>query len=274
MNAKELYWPDLADRTETIRVINHAAGVCFVVGGGTAIIVALQMAGVFNLFPVGPETFIDSALFFLIGAGIFRKSRIAAIAGLLLYAFGQYMMIQAGGGHISFLMILFMLAFINGVRATMAYHEFGADEGSVSAIPLNQLNPLTGQPITGSVPVADAAAGDLPSVRRNPFRIIAAAVLLLAAAGGAAYAFLGRGGGQAPHVMIQASAPPPAADLKAETALAPSGNKSNSRIRTFKMKSGETISGKVVVEDSVYFTVETAIGQQKIVIREDMASEL
>ena len=41
--------------------------------------------------------------------------------------------------------------------------------------------------------------------------------------------------------------------------------------RTFKLKDGRTITGKVLLDDPVYYTVEVPGGRQEIVIKEDIA---
>ena len=43
--------------------------------------------------------------------------------------------------------------------------------------------------------------------------------------------------------------------------------------RTFQLKNGETVIGKVELEDEVHYAVETADGSQKIIIKEDLAAE-
>jgi hypothetical protein len=41
--------------------------------------------------------------------------------------------------------------------------------------------------------------------------------------------------------------------------------------RTFKLKSGETVTGKIELQDEVHYAVRLADGTQRIIIKEDMA---
>jgi hypothetical protein len=43
-------------------------------------------------------------------------------------------------------------------------------------------------------------------------------------------------------------------------------------VRTFQLKNGQIIEGKVLQEDPIYYTIETAAGTQQIVIKEDLAA--
>ncbi|HBL58637.1 MAG TPA: hypothetical protein DDZ80_09010 [Cyanobacteria bacterium UBA8803] len=71
--------------------------------------------------------FWDVGIFVAIAWGIHKMSRFAAVAGLVLYIVEQIIMRISNPSNFGaglFIVILFILAFINAVRGTFAYHRF------------------------------------------------------------------------------------------------------------------------------------------------------
>ncbi len=73
-----------------------------------------------------PDWLWDAAFFVAIGIGIYRFSRIAAVAGLTLYLIERVLIFQQQGekaltGLALYLLIIFTFAFVNGIRGTFAY---------------------------------------------------------------------------------------------------------------------------------------------------------
>ena len=71
----------------------------------------------------GIQAFASPLVFGSLSFGIYRKWRIAAISGLVLFLIGPgYALVKVGGspGAIS---LLAALAFLHGVRGTFAYHK-------------------------------------------------------------------------------------------------------------------------------------------------------
>lgn len=99
---------------------------CFV--AGTTAIVAL--ASIFGMlpkeFPINGWSLIDAALYAIIAWGIYQRSRIAALMGLIVYCLERiYMQITLGAsfGAGIFVTLIIIFAFINSVRGTFAYHR-------------------------------------------------------------------------------------------------------------------------------------------------------
>lgn len=72
-------------------------------------------------------SFWDAGIFVAIAWGIHKMSRFAAVAGLVLYIVEQIVMRTSNpslSGSGLFLVVFFVLAFINAVRGTFAYHRF------------------------------------------------------------------------------------------------------------------------------------------------------
>jgi hypothetical protein len=75
---------------------------------------------------------VDAALFGIIAWGIYRMSRVAAVAGLVFYIVEQVIAIatsdtKKGFGIVAILMIM---AFFNAVRGTFAYHRLRKSDRS------------------------------------------------------------------------------------------------------------------------------------------------
>ncbi|MBD2328726.1 hypothetical protein [Alkalinema sp. FACHB-956] len=99
---------------------------CFVMGMTTIVAIASMFGLLPATFPVNAWALIDAALFAGIAWGIYQMSRVAALAGLIIYCIERvYMQIALGpkvGAGIIVTMLL-ICAFINAVRGTFAYHR-------------------------------------------------------------------------------------------------------------------------------------------------------
>jgi hypothetical protein len=67
---------------------------------------------------------VDAAIFAVIAVGIWRRSRVAAWAGLLFYVAERIYMWMTIGVRSPIVATVFVLAFVGGVRGTMALHRF------------------------------------------------------------------------------------------------------------------------------------------------------
>lgn len=108
----ELFRPDLTTEPGAHSACHSASRACYIIAGCTAI------AGFFN----GWLVLVDASLFVIIGYGIGKMSRTAAIAGLLLYLLVQVSVISQGRfpGIIPFFVVVILF---NSVRASFAYHQ-------------------------------------------------------------------------------------------------------------------------------------------------------
>jgi hypothetical protein len=69
---------------------------------------------------------VDGVFFAVIAWGLSRKSRTAAVAGLLLYIFERLYMWSTVGMRNPVVAVLFTLAFVSGVRGTFAWKRISA----------------------------------------------------------------------------------------------------------------------------------------------------
>lgn len=252
-------WPPIDDIEDAKKAAHIGAGCAFLVAIITAIFTSLSLRGM-KLFPgLNASSFVDVGLFLMIGFFIYRYSRIAAVAGLLLYAGEQILMMKTMGFRFSLIPLFFTCHFISGVRGTFDYHHMKKSElQEPTQIPPPQIFQQT------------------PEVsKKRPGLLWAAVLVLLAAFGTGTWYFLSYQKNKAtPSSLTAVTNPQEAAsdtgaasssDAFPQTVLPAPGE------TTFKMKDGKTITGRVLLEDDVYYSVETSGGRQEIVIKEDIA---
>lgn len=120
---KERWWPDITDRETARKVSRQAFWAAIVVVGITVVFATLAAFGT-SVAGITPGALLDAAIFGFIAVGIWNMSRVAAVAGLVLFGLERVLMARdnpRGGGLIVAIALLF--AFANGVRATFAYHK-------------------------------------------------------------------------------------------------------------------------------------------------------
>ncbi len=89
----------------------------------TAIAVVISINGT-DIYGMDYWAFFDVAIFIIIGLGIYKMSRIAAVLGFIFYVAEQVNMMASYGTRPSFLMIVFVITYINAIRGTFAYHKY------------------------------------------------------------------------------------------------------------------------------------------------------
>ncbi len=173
-----VFWPDVDDSKSAHKACAGAAGIAFFIAIVTGIVAWLQASGKINMFPgIGIWAFVDVGLFILIGIGLCFHSRIAALAGLLLYIGERIFMIKTMGFQASHVVaiLIFGLAFVNGVRGAFAWHE----QKKLAA---------------GETPLVlpEQTIADKPK-RNFPFRVIFLLIVLLALAAVAYFLLINKG---------------------------------------------------------------------------------
>ncbi len=122
------YWPAIPDAAAARKVARQAFWGAVVICLITAVFatLALYRAREGN---VTAYSYVDAAAFAVIALGIWKMSRVAAVAGLVLYLI-ERIVGWTGVQNLGYMFIIlaFTLAFVNGVRATFAYHRFMASK--------------------------------------------------------------------------------------------------------------------------------------------------
>jgi hypothetical protein len=126
-SALAFYWP----RVATVAEAKKAARLGFwaaVVCGASAL--ASSLFDFSHLAPRATPHLVhlyDAAVYCWVAIGLFHYSRVAAIAGLGVYALAQVLAyVRHGGppwGSFATVMVMIVLSFVNGVRGTWAYRR-------------------------------------------------------------------------------------------------------------------------------------------------------
>lgn len=119
------FWPEFENIDDAKKALYNGAGMAFFVAVVTAVVTYLHVSGTFRFFEEwSASAYLDAALFTGIGIGlIIFKSRIVAIAAVLIYGGEQYFMMKTIGYRFSIVPIFVMLSFVNAVRGAFAYHD-------------------------------------------------------------------------------------------------------------------------------------------------------
>jgi len=111
-------WPKIVNTRVAVRTARHSAYAAFLVAAFTAVLSAFQMWGASRL------GLIDAAVFLLLGLGIKAMWRSAAVLALALYSLEQILAVVTRLSIPNLaISIIFILYFINGIRATFAYQK-------------------------------------------------------------------------------------------------------------------------------------------------------
>jgi hypothetical protein len=116
------FWPKVNSRKDALFAISEAFWVALSVAILTLVFFLIGFLRSAQS-DVGFEGFFSFALFVGIALGIRQKSRIAALAGFILYVLSQgYFWVANGHGNLV-IPPLIALALFHGVRGTFAYHR-------------------------------------------------------------------------------------------------------------------------------------------------------
>lgn len=118
------FWPAIDSPTMARNVARQGVWAASLVAVITTVMIFVAAGDVVDLPPVSAWAFVDVGLFVAIAIGIHKMSRFAAVSGFALYLLGRiYVWSHTGAGNDVFISVLFFLAFLNGIRATFAYHR-------------------------------------------------------------------------------------------------------------------------------------------------------
>ncbi len=271
-------WPNIGDIDDASVQSRTGAAVAFLISIVTAVITYLQTTGAIHWFGhIDAKAYIDAGVFLIIGIGLRYHSRLAALAGLGLYGFEQYVMIQQYGFRFNLLALFFIIAFMNAVRGAFAYHQFKREmkkEAAATPMAAGPVSALTGLPIPQAPPPATPALEPESPRKKFPWLSLIMTLLTLVLIGIAFATFSSPGLREKVRESFGGTPNSPLAEEvekleseKGETAA------SDKDIKTFKLKSGKIISGRVIVDDPVYVTVQISSKKQEIILREDLAKE-
>jgi hypothetical protein len=114
----------------------QGAFAAFFGAGATALFAAIAMANPQAMQDIGIDAwaFLDAGLFLGLGIGIWRMSRVCAVLGLTFFLVEKLFMFASNPGNASkgvIMVIILVLAYINGIRGTFAYHRLRNDASAL-----------------------------------------------------------------------------------------------------------------------------------------------
>lgn len=113
-----ILWPEIVDGGSAAKAAQYgfvaSAWLSFV----TLVYALLDRLGILRSGLSPASLVVDAALFALIGYGILRMSRFAAVSGLLIYV-TETMLEYSREGKVHWPAALFILLLVNGVRGTL-----------------------------------------------------------------------------------------------------------------------------------------------------------
>lgn len=118
----EWIWPAIVDTTTAKKASKQGLWACAWCAGATIVFVVLAQLGA-QLFNFDMSALWDAFLFIVIGWGIYKMNRIAAVAGLALYILERLYMWSEHGPKNPAVAIFITLLFINSIRGIFAYHK-------------------------------------------------------------------------------------------------------------------------------------------------------
>lgn len=124
------WWPDIS----TLEQARSAAmGGAAVAGIVAAVTLAFTLYAVYRepVLNITAWSFVDVVLFVVIAIGIWRLSRVAAVAGLALYIVEQGYQFVSVGPKNPVMAILFILVLIHSVRGTFSYHRLARTSAAI-----------------------------------------------------------------------------------------------------------------------------------------------
>ncbi|HAK87589.1 MAG TPA: hypothetical protein DHV16_09260 [Nitrospiraceae bacterium] len=118
----EWIWPSIVDTTTAQKASKQGLWASAWCAGATIVFVVLAQFGS-QMFNFDSSALLDAFLFIIIGWGIYKMNRIAAVAGLALYIIERLYMWSASGPKNPAIAIFITLMFINSIRGIFAYHK-------------------------------------------------------------------------------------------------------------------------------------------------------
>jgi hypothetical protein len=144
MNQGTWFWPDVSDLDGAHDATRYGMWCAILVSGVTVLFVMLWFLGL-KLPLAAPSALLDAMLFAIIAYGLYKHSRIAAVAGFTLFLIERiyaYMMTGSILG-VGVLGIIMLFGFFNGIRGAFAYQKLSAAAASqsVAAATSSAINP-------------------------------------------------------------------------------------------------------------------------------------
>ena len=123
MSATSWILPSISDEQSARKASRQGVWACGFVTLSTTLLVVLSHLG-WSPHQVSLWALLDAVIFAGVGWGIYRVSRVAAIGGLLLFVLEKVSLWIDNGIPPNALSLAVVLAFINAIRGTVAFHGY------------------------------------------------------------------------------------------------------------------------------------------------------
>jgi hypothetical protein len=128
------YWKQIEDKDTAEDATKAAIGISYFVAALTALFAVLSLVYQKPIFGLDAWSFVDAILFAVIGWRMGKMSRGWSVVGVVLYVFEAFFSLATKAGGIGVLTIVFILAYINAVRGTFAYHRYTLEQAEQTTI--------------------------------------------------------------------------------------------------------------------------------------------
>jgi len=130
------WWPDVSDLPSAQKAIRYGFWAAVFVASVTSIIALLAIYFHKPILGIDGGGLVDAILFAAIAFGIDRKSRAAAIGGLILYLTERLYMLATGSATSTtgIMTVILTLCFVHGVRGTFAYRKLNSQQPVVAPV--------------------------------------------------------------------------------------------------------------------------------------------
>jgi hypothetical protein len=118
-------WPPTTTAASARFAVTQAFWAATVCAAGVALLVTLNQLtpGERPSFPFRFGALLDAAAFAAVAIGLSRSSRVAAVCGLGLYLVEEAYVLGQARPFTLLIVVLFTMAFVNGVRGAFALHR-------------------------------------------------------------------------------------------------------------------------------------------------------
>ena len=123
-DAERILWPEISDLASATRAARAAVAISCFIAGIIFLLVLTSFGLPQNPLSRPPAALIEAGLWLAIAFGIYKMSRVAALAALALLLYN----VAWVGGVFSWPSILFAIFLFSGVRATFLYHRISNRE--------------------------------------------------------------------------------------------------------------------------------------------------
>ena len=127
------FWPRITDVDSAKKASKQGYWACTFCVGTTLLFVVLSLFGK-GLLDADLSALLDVLFFMIIGWGIYKMNRLAAVAGLFLYLLERILMWAEYGQGNSGLTAIICLMFVNSVRGTFEYHKYRKETESTTIV--------------------------------------------------------------------------------------------------------------------------------------------